>query len=780
MPGTNYIEGLASNLDITSIVDTMIEYERVPVTYMEQDVEYKTQQVAAYQAVLAKFMALQTQVSLMKRESSFNQASVSISDETVLTATASDSVTAGTYNLSVLSLARNHQIASQGFDDATTTSFGTGYIKLSVGDSSLTTINIESGNNSLMGIKNAINNANVGITASVINDGTSSNPYRLMLTANQTGAVNDINFEISLSGGDTLDLVNSSFDTPEEVSFSSGSTSNVSLGSTSSYTGTTNKVYSFTVGGSGTQTIGSDNITINWTVDGVNYNSILVTQADQEYELVGDGADGLKLSFSAGDLVAGDTFQVTAFSPLVQAAGDAQISIGSDGSGTGSPIIVNSVTNEFNDVLPGLSINVNKLTETGESVTISSAIDTEAVKTMITDMINDYNGVMEFINDQFTYDTETTESGVLFADYTLQVMQSTVRRATTQHIDGLSSIANSLSSIGIRSGADGNLSITSSSLLTNAIESNTDDLVKLFIDSGTSSSPYIEFISASTNTESGDDYDVDITRAATRGYYQGAGITDPAETALTLNATNNTLKIKVDGVVSNELVLTERTYNSGDELAAELQTRIDADSKLGDKGVDVEWVDIGGQGYLKITSGTYGSNSKVEMITSIADSAFSVTGLGAGMLHAGNDVEGTINGESATGKGQVLTGDDDNATTAGLKIKVTLTSNQLSTGAEGTVSIVKGLAARMDETLENITKTIDGSIARRTTSLNSQIEALNERIDDYDERLERRREYLYEQFLEMEDALAELQSENTYLESQLDSLQSNWSQILGS
>ncbi len=779
MPGFNSIEGLASNLDISAIVDAMISYERVPVTFMEQDKAFKTQQVAAYQAILAKFIALQSQVALMKRESSFNKASINISDESVLTATVSDKITAGTYNLRVLSLARNHQLASQGFDDATTTTFGTGNIKLSVGDASLATINIESGNNSLVGIKEAINNANVGLTAMVINDGTSSNPYRLLLTADKTGAANDINFDISLAGGDTLDFVNSSFDAPEEVSFSTGSTSNVSLGSTASYSSNENKVYSFTIAGTGTQTVGTDNITINWTIDGVNFESILVTQADVEFDLVGDGADGLKLTFSAGDLVAGDTFQVTAFAPLVQSAADAQISVGSDGGSGGSPIVINSETNRFTDILPGLTIDAKKISDAGESVTISSKIDSSAVKTVISDMLADYNGVMAFINDQFTYDSDTTESGVLFADYSLQVMQSIVRTTTTQKISGLNSIANSLSAIGIRSDANGKLMMANSATLMNAIENHTDDLVKLFIDSGMSSSPYIEFISASLDTEPGEDYDVDVSQAATKGFFQAAGITDPAISPLTLDATNNVLKIKVDGMVSNELVLTERTYNTGAELANDLQTRIDADAMIKDKGVTVEWVDIGNQGYLKITSGTYGSGSRVEMVTSIANSAFSVLGLAAGMLHVGDNVEGTINGESATGSGQVLIGDDGNPNTDGLKIKVTLSPNQLVAGAEGTISIVKGLASRMNETLENITKSIDGGIARRTSALNKQIEAINYQIEDYDERLARRREDLYNRFLVMEDALAQYQSEGTYLSSQLDSLSKNWSLTLG-
>jgi flagellar hook-associated protein 2 len=745
---------------------------------MEQDKAFKTQQVAAYQAVLAKFIALQSQVSIMKRESSFNKASINVSDDTVLSVSVNDKITEGTYNLRVLSMAQNHQLASQGFDDATTTTFGTGTIRLSVGDASSTTINIESGNNSLIGIKEAINNSNIGVTASVINDGTSSRPYRLLLTADKTGAANDINFNVSLSGGNTLDFINSSFDDPEEISFSSGSTSQVSLGSSASYTGDENKVYSFTVEGTGTQTVGSDNITINWTVDGVNFQSILVTQADFEYDLVGDGADSLKLSFSAGDLTAGDTFQVTAFAPLVQSAADAKISIGSDGTG-GSPIVISSETNKFKDILPGLTVDAKKINSTGESVTISAAIDSSAVKTMVSDLLSKYNGIMDFIDDQFTYNPDTTESGVLFADYSLQVMQSTVRFAATRRISGLDSVANSLSAIGIRSDANGKLMMSNSATLIDAIENNNDDFVKLFIDSGTSSSPYIEFISASLDTVTGDDYEINISQAATKGYFQGSSITSPAQSALTLDSTNNTIKLKVDGVVSDELVLSAQTYNTGSQLASEIQTRIDADSKLKSKGVTVEWVELGTTGYLKITSDTYGSGSKVEMVTSIANSAFSILGLATGMSHIGDDVAGTINGENATGNGQVLTGDEGNPNTNGLKIKVTLSSGQLVSGAEGTISIVKGLASRLDDTLENITKSMSGAIARRTSALNKQIEAINGQIEDYDERLARRREDLYSQFLAMEAALAQFQSEGSYLSSQLESLSKNWSLTIG-
>jgi flagellar hook-associated protein 2 len=773
MSGLQTIEGLISNLDTSSIISAIMKAEREPVTLLEEDLAKKTNQVAAYQAVLAKFLALQTNSAQLKDAGSFNKTSVNVSDSDVLTATAKERVASGTYSIRVLSLAKSHQLASQGYGSASEESFGTGTIKLSVGNASLKTIDIKEGNNSLIGIKNAINNANVGITASIINDGSSSNAYRLLLTSNKSGAVNDINFEVSLSGGETLDLTNSSFDSPEELSFSAGSTSNVTLGATASYTGSNNKTYTFTVGGAGKQTIGTDNITINWT-DGTNSGSILVTQADTEYELLGDGSDGLKLMFSSGDLVAGDTFQVQTFAPLLQAASDARIAIGADDGEQGSAITINSSTNTFDSVISGLSVEVKKVSEPGTSVTINTTIDVDAVQSMISDFIDRYNAIMEYVDEQNTYHEDSEDAGALFSDLSLQVMQSSLRAAATSVVAGLTGEINMLASIGIRSNADGLLKIADASALTNAIRNNYEDIVRLFTDSGKSSSSYIEFLSANEKTVAGE-YEVEITQAATKGYLQGLTIANPSVTPLTLTDSNNLLKFRVDGLVSGDLALTAKTYNTGEELADEIQTRINADSKLGDRGITVEWVDLGNTGYLKITSGSYGSKSKVEAYMSIANTAFSALGLSNGMVKAGLDVAGTINGETATGSGQILTGKEGNNNTEGLRIKVSLTSGDLASGAEGTISVVKGLASKVDETLERITDSVDGSIARRIAAINEQMENIKDQIENWDERLAKRQEYLYEKFAAMEEALSEYQTAGTYLEAQLKSITNNYS-----
>jgi flagellar hook-associated protein 2 len=250
---------------------------------------------------------------------------------------------------------------------------------------------------------------------------------------------------------------------------------------------------------------------------------------------------------------------------------------------------------------------------------------------------------------------------------------------------------------------------------------------------------------------------------------------EPAATALTLTSATNRLKFSVDGVPSNEIVLSERTYGSADELIRELQEKIDNDTAIGSRGLTAQWVSTGaGTGYIELTSSTYGSSSTVNIITSISNSALVTLGLVNGSGDAGQDVEGTINGEAATGNGQILTGKDGNATTAGLKLKITIDESQIGDGAEGTITLTNGMAGRLSGLLDSYTATGDGLFDRRIRSYQNQIEQLTARIADIDARLALRRERIEAQWLAMEDALGTLNSTSSYLTSQLANIQANW------
>lgn len=58
------------------------------------------------------------------------------------------------------------------------------------------TVTIDPTNNTLQGIRDAINTANIGVTASIVNDGSAS-PYRLVLSSNTLGAANSMKITVA-------------------------------------------------------------------------------------------------------------------------------------------------------------------------------------------------------------------------------------------------------------------------------------------------------------------------------------------------------------------------------------------------------------------------------------------------------------------------------------------------------------------------------------------------------------------------------------------------------
>lgn len=776
MPGINTIDGIVSNLDTTAIVDAIINAERYRVRFMEGQQAAKTDQITVYNSVSALLLGLKAKVSAMTLPSTFDKNKITVSDDSFVSAAASGNVATGSYKISIDHLARNHQIASQGFVDSNSTNIGTGSFKISVGGGSVSTITIDSTNSTLDGLMRAINNADAGVSASVINDGTSSSPYRLLLTAESTGLSSEITITNQLTGGTTPDFTSSSFDTPETLNWSASATTTVSLGPTASYSGSTNKTYTFTVQGSGVITIGSGDIFVDWT-DGTNSGTINVSQADVEVSLgSGDGAEGLALKFAAGTLVGGDTFQIQAFSPLVQAAQDAKVSMGSTDGG-GSPITVTSPTNTIDSLIPGVTLSLNRLTDlTTPEITITVEKDTASVRQVIEGFLTQYNEVQDRIDEYLKYDAETKSAGTLQGDSTLISVQNMLRSLSSTVVEGLDSGYRMLADIGIRTSVLGKLTVVDSSALTEAINNNLADVSKLFTNWAQSSNSKVTFLGATNTTlaSSSDGYDIQITQAATTGYLRGTVIADPGVSPLVIGDTNDTLKLKIDGLVSDDIVLTNKTYNSFSDLAAELQSKINLDSKIGSRGVQVSYVDTGDTGYLKIESSSYGSSSKVEVQAGATDSALITLGLAQGTVFAGSDVAGTINGEEADGLGQILTGKTGNATTEGLRLKIELGESDISDGVEASIVVVKGIASKFDALLERLTRSTEGLLASRSTAIQKQIDYVTDRIEDEEKRLSIRRTALFKRFYEMEKLLNEFSTQGAFLETQLSQMSNYW------
>jgi flagellar hook-associated protein 2 len=545
------IDGIYSGLNTTSIIDAIMKVEHEPVDlYTARQTEY-TNQLTAWQTVNTYLLGFKTQSDVLAQSAIWNSTKVSSSDDTQIAATSTGSPAQGTYFLSIDQVAQNQQIASQGFSESSAI-VGTGTVEIKVGANPSKTISLEAGNNSLESLKNAINDSNAGVTAAIINDGSPANPYRLILSSSTSGAANQITFTSNLTGSNAPNFTSKYFDAVEKLSWSTDATSSPFLGTSAEYTGATNKTYTFTIQGSGSQTIGSGPINVAWS-DGTNSGTITVNSAGEQIALSGDGADGLSISFADGNLVAGDSFQIQAMSPLIQAGQDAVLRLGTDGSG-GSPIVVTSATNRVTTLIDGVTLDLNQVTTDPVQIRVES--DYSNITDTVNQFVQKYNAFADFVDQQSSYDSTSGKAGVLLGESSLLTLMSDIRSGVGQKVKGATGSLQQLADVGIKFDTSGRLSVDSS-ILTSKLNESPDAVRKLFLANGESNNGYISYIASGAKTaQDASGYNVDITQAALQGKFEGGSITDPSVTNLIINNMNNNLIIKINGVTSNTITLT--------------------------------------------------------------------------------------------------------------------------------------------------------------------------------------------------------------------------------
>lgn len=176
--------GIGSGLDVNGLVSRLMTVEQQPLVAMQKTEASYQAKLSAFGTLKGALSDLQNAVSALTSATAFSPMSTSLSDTTVMTASASSSAAAGTYAITVGQLAQAQVLRSATPYAATTETFNTGTISISVGGATATQVTISASNNTVAGIRDAINNANAGVAATIVNDGTTN---RLLLTSNTTG-----------------------------------------------------------------------------------------------------------------------------------------------------------------------------------------------------------------------------------------------------------------------------------------------------------------------------------------------------------------------------------------------------------------------------------------------------------------------------------------------------------------------------------------------------------------------------------------------------------------
>ena len=176
-----------------------------------------------------------------------------------------------------------------------------------------------------------------------------------------------------------------------------------------------------------------------------------------------------------------------------------------------------------------------------------------------------------------------------------------------------------------------------------------------------------------------------------------------------------------------------------------------------------------GSGHLVLAHDSYGSAYNFTILESRNDGLWNqdieIT------VNNGEDVAGTLNGEAATGSGQILTGAEGETNVAGLVVKYTGTAENVDAGK---VKLTVGVAELFDRALFNITDPYDGYVSFKQESLQNSISDFDVQIQQMEERLNQKMQIMIDRFVVMETAISSMQSMSAWLTAQLDTLQKGW------
>ena len=446
----------------------------------------------------------------------------------------------------------------------------------------------------------------------------------------------------------------------------------------------------------------------------------------------------------------------------VQTASDARVTLG---SGAGA-IAVTSSTNQFKDAIGGVSFDLLQA-NSGDVVSLTVAKDNIAAVTAVESFVESFNDVVQYVDDNSKYSVEKKVGGLLLGNQNAGKIVETLRSTIANPVPGANPLANRLSAVGVKFNDKGRLTLNKSKLddaLNGKIEGVTaEDVKKLFSLGGKSSNAGVTFVLGSTRTKATTTgYGFDISQAAEQGSITGG---TSAATATVVTAANRMLELKLDGKTAT-VSLSEGTYTS-QELANHVESVVNASTDLPGRQLSVSL----SSGALKFTSAKYGLASEVEIVggTAVSDLGFVV-----GQNNKGRDVVGSfiVDGktEAAVGRGRLLSGDLHNENTADLQVQVTLGPTQVASGIDGTITVSRGLASALDQTLGKLLDNANGLLASVDDGFDGQLKSLQSSIDRQTNLFGLQEASIRKQFQALETAISQLNSTSSYLGGQLANL----------
>ena len=212
------VGGLVSGLDTNSIIEQLMELQQKPILKLQQQEAAYRVELSAYGSLKGILGSLQSAVEDLYPVSNLTHFSAVPGDTDLFSVSADENAISGSYDITVQQLAKVQKLTSGAFSQGEYV--GEGTLHLKVGNGSNTDIAV-SATDTIVDVAQAINEAEAGVRAAVIFDGTD---YFLSLAADTTGVENVINLTVT----DTGDTNNTDMNGLSRLVYDLGVTENLS------------------------------------------------------------------------------------------------------------------------------------------------------------------------------------------------------------------------------------------------------------------------------------------------------------------------------------------------------------------------------------------------------------------------------------------------------------------------------------------------------------------------------------------------------------------------
>ncbi len=471
----NPLGSSGAGLDTNAIVKQLMEVERQPLLKLKQKEAGYQAKISAYAALLSSVSSFKSVVTALK-DSSLIGMKATVSDASYMTATASSTATAGTYTMKIGSLAAAQSLSSLRFGSQTMKVADlsvntTQKIKIQVGSSTAKEITIDSTNNTLSGIKDAINSASAGVTASIVKENSSfvidANNNTIIFndgTADRTATIASGTYTSSQLASAVRTALNSApgttntFAVEYDTTLSKFKITNTAVPNVDILWGSASTTAEQLLGfDPTTDTVNAASSTTgDNAVDGT-YKLTLASNTTGASNtislLVDENNDGIYGGAGETDTV-GLSSIASGNMATTQAAADASLTV------NGLTVVRSS--NTITDVITGVTLSLVKKSDLTE-FTLTVGKDSSALINKLNSFVSSYNQVMSTIK---SLRGDATTRGILSGDTTSSGLQNSLRTLITATYNNTN-----LSLLGLSHDKNGVLSLNSSTL-DSAISSN--------------------------------------------------------------------------------------------------------------------------------------------------------------------------------------------------------------------------------------------------------------------------------------------------------------------